>query len=57
MWHAGPIWAAPAAVVAVIVSVAITDLGVLILCAIAVLLARVSRLIVACGTRLRTIVV
>jgi hypothetical protein len=51
MRHAGPIWTASAA------TVAISALGVLILSAVAVVLAGVSRLIVACGTRLRTIVV
>lgn len=59
MWHAGPIRTASAAVVAVIVSiaVAIAVLGVLVLSTIAVLLAGVSRLIVARGTRLRMIAI
>ena len=56
MRHAGPIRTTPAAVVAVIVAVSIV-VRVLILIAVAILLAGRSRLIVACGTRLRVIVV
>ena len=55
MGYTGPVWTSSAPVVAVIVSVAV--MRVLVLVAVAILLAGVSRPIVASGTRLRLIAV
>ena len=59
MRYAGPIWTAPTAIVAVVITIAVSVavVRVLILIAVSILLTGVSRLIVACRTRLRMVAI